>query len=284
MNVNGSGGPGSLASPGGATTAVTGVGSPSDEPPPQSPGSGSNSGSGPEAVMSPSLGGHSQAHRGHGQEQVTTEALASGGGSNNANAGAQGKANKGMILRKSVEYIRYLQQLVEAQGARNRQLEAELRVLKDGEGDGAVTQGQGGGLVGMGMGAMGMGIGMGMGMGGYGGFFTLPSMPEGEGKGEDEDEEEEEDGEGEGGDGDGQGWMEGVEDARSRVRERERDCEKERRQRGRTRGRAGDLEPVSVTGSGKKAAVFPLKRLGKGPNGTVVKEEQVGAEGEMIVG
>ena len=31
-----------------------------------------------------------------------------------------------MILRKSVEYIRYLQQLVQAQAARNRELEARL--------------------------------------------------------------------------------------------------------------------------------------------------------------
>ncbi|KAI0026294.1 helix-loop-helix DNA-binding domain-containing protein, partial [Vararia minispora EC-137] len=36
------------------------------------------------------------------------------------------KANKGMILRKSVEYIRYLQQLVAAQAVRNRELEARL--------------------------------------------------------------------------------------------------------------------------------------------------------------
>lgn len=36
------------------------------------------------------------------------------------------KANKGMILRKSVEYIRYLQQLVNAQAARNRDLETQL--------------------------------------------------------------------------------------------------------------------------------------------------------------
>lgn len=36
------------------------------------------------------------------------------------------KANKGMILRKSVEYIRYLQQLVDAQATRNRELEAAL--------------------------------------------------------------------------------------------------------------------------------------------------------------
>lgn len=40
------------------------------------------------------------------------------------------KANKGMILRKSVEYIRYLQQLVTAQGARNRELEQELRKFR----------------------------------------------------------------------------------------------------------------------------------------------------------
>jgi len=40
------------------------------------------------------------------------------------------KANKGMILRKSVEYIRYLQQLVTAQGARNRELESELKAYR----------------------------------------------------------------------------------------------------------------------------------------------------------
>lgn len=37
------------------------------------------------------------------------------------------KANKGMILRKSVDYIRYLQQLVGAQAARNRALERKLK-------------------------------------------------------------------------------------------------------------------------------------------------------------
>jgi hypothetical protein len=36
------------------------------------------------------------------------------------------KANKGMILRKSVDYIRYLQQLVTAQASRNRELEGQL--------------------------------------------------------------------------------------------------------------------------------------------------------------
>ncbi|KAF9446993.1 HLH-domain-containing protein [Macrolepiota fuliginosa MF-IS2] len=42
------------------------------------------------------------------------------------------KANKGMILRKSVEYIRYLQQLVTAQGSRNRELEQELQAYRSG--------------------------------------------------------------------------------------------------------------------------------------------------------
>jgi len=40
------------------------------------------------------------------------------------------KANKGMILRKSVEYIRYLQQLVMAQANRNRELEAQIGTLR----------------------------------------------------------------------------------------------------------------------------------------------------------
>ncbi|CAL1708540.1 unnamed protein product [Somion occarium] len=47
--------------------------------------------------------------------------------------GAAGvKANKGMILRKSVEYIRYLQQLVSAQATRNRDLEQQLQAFKSG--------------------------------------------------------------------------------------------------------------------------------------------------------
>jgi hypothetical protein len=55
-------------------------------------------------------------------------------GSTSANGGDAGivKANKGMILRKSVEYIRYLQQLVTAQGARNRELEQELKMYRSG--------------------------------------------------------------------------------------------------------------------------------------------------------
>jgi len=39
------------------------------------------------------------------------------------------KANKGMILRKSVDYIRYLQQLVTAQASRNRDLESQISRL-----------------------------------------------------------------------------------------------------------------------------------------------------------
>ncbi|TFK80581.1 HLH-domain-containing protein, partial [Polyporus arcularius HHB13444] len=42
------------------------------------------------------------------------------------------KANKGMILRKSVEYIRYLQQLVSAQANRNRDLEQQLQAFRSG--------------------------------------------------------------------------------------------------------------------------------------------------------
>lgn len=41
-----------------------------------------------------------------------------------------------MILRKSVEYIRYLQQLVNAQASRNRELEQALSVYRHEDGDG----------------------------------------------------------------------------------------------------------------------------------------------------
>lgn len=50
----------------------------------------------------------------------------SGGTNGTHTEGGIVKANKGMILRKSVEYIKYLQQLVSAQGSRNRDLEQEL--------------------------------------------------------------------------------------------------------------------------------------------------------------
>lgn len=47
---------------------------------------------------------------------------------------AAAKANKGMILRKSVDYIRYLQQLVGAQASRNRVLESELANYRSRDG------------------------------------------------------------------------------------------------------------------------------------------------------
>ncbi|EDR06948.1 uncharacterized protein LACBIDRAFT_299352 [Laccaria bicolor S238N-H82] len=53
-----------------------------------------------------------------------------GGGQQQGGDGGVVKANKGMILRKSVEYIRYLQQLVTAQGARNCELEQELKAYQ----------------------------------------------------------------------------------------------------------------------------------------------------------
>ncbi|KAI0654909.1 helix-loop-helix DNA-binding domain-containing protein [Cubamyces menziesii] len=56
-------------------------------------------------------------------------------GASAANGGDNGnvvKANKGMILRKSVEYIRYLQQLVSAQANRNRDLEQQLQAFRSG--------------------------------------------------------------------------------------------------------------------------------------------------------
>ncbi|KAF9102181.1 hypothetical protein BGX29_004888 [Mortierella sp. GBA35] len=44
------------------------------------------------------------------------------------------KPNKGVILRKSVDYIRHLQQLVASQNNRNQELEAQLRSRTNGTG------------------------------------------------------------------------------------------------------------------------------------------------------
>ncbi|RPD56894.1 HLH-domain-containing protein [Lentinus tigrinus ALCF2SS1-7] len=65
---------------------------------------------------------------------TTTGASAANGGPGSAAADANSavKANKGMILRKSVEYIRYLQQLVSAQANRNRDLEQQLQAFRSG--------------------------------------------------------------------------------------------------------------------------------------------------------
>lgn len=50
---------------------------------------------------------------------------------------ASNKPNKGVILTKSVEYIRYLQQMVQVQADRNRELEERVRMLEGGGGGAA---------------------------------------------------------------------------------------------------------------------------------------------------
>lgn len=62
---------------------------------------------------------------------------------------ASNKPNKGIILSKSVEYIRYLQQLVQIQMDRNKELEHRVSLL---EGQGMSTLGSpgGGGVTGFG--------------------------------------------------------------------------------------------------------------------------------------
>ena len=63
----------------------------------------------------------------------STPTTTTGGSAANGADGANVvKANKGMILRKSVEYIRYLQQLVSAQANRNRDLEQQLQAFRGG--------------------------------------------------------------------------------------------------------------------------------------------------------
>ncbi|KAG6897312.1 hypothetical protein C0992_002614 [Termitomyces sp. T32_za158] len=171
------------------------------------------------------------------------------------------KANKGMILRKSVEYIRYLQQLVEAQGARNRELEAELKVWRGGggaHGDQSHTHTQSQSQnhtqsQGMEMAWQGPAFQS------NGAYFGLPSMPEG---GEEEGDEDDADASGSGMD---------VEE-----RERERDAE-----RGRTRG-------VSAVGignklKGRKKAGVGAAGVGVGGAGGVVKEEAGRVEELMVL-
>ncbi|KAG9008137.1 hypothetical protein FRB94_013694 [Tulasnella sp. JGI-2019a] len=68
-----------------------------------------------ESLLPPSAGG-----------TATTSAALSVGPEGDEKETPAMKANKGIILRKSVEYIRYLQQLVRIQANRNRELEAQL--------------------------------------------------------------------------------------------------------------------------------------------------------------
>lgn len=58
-----------------------------------------------------------------------------------AQQAASNKPNKGVILAKSVDYVRYLQQLVQMQGERNRELEIRLRMYESH----ALAMGSGGG-------------------------------------------------------------------------------------------------------------------------------------------
>jgi hypothetical protein len=67
------------------------------------------------------------------------------------------KPNKGVILRKSVDYIRHLQQLVANQTSRNQELEAQLQGK-------ALSNGVGGGSLGVGGGGMGTSNGLGGGL------------------------------------------------------------------------------------------------------------------------
>ncbi|KAF9226212.1 HLH-domain-containing protein [Gyrodon lividus] len=83
-----------------------------------------------------------------GEALHTPNSTSHGSVATNANAnGGNGpgeqtiKANKGMILRKSVEYIRYLQQLVSVQASRGRDLEERNRAL---ESEVAALRGSGG--------------------------------------------------------------------------------------------------------------------------------------------
>ncbi|KAG6900228.1 hypothetical protein C0993_001047 [Termitomyces sp. T159_Od127] len=192
------------------------------------------------------------AHSGSGTPPPPSAAAASA----SATAGPDGvgivKANKGMILRKSVEYIRYLQQLVEAQGARNRELEAELKVWRGGAtpAPGAhAAEGQQEGH------AMDLAWNAGAAYAPNGAFFGLPSMPEGGEEGADDDE----------GEGEGSGM-----DVEA---EAERNAE-----RGRTRG-------VSAVGNkkGRKKSGGAAVAAAAAANGMGVVKEEAGHAEEMMV-
>lgn len=81
-----------------------------------------------------------------------------------AQQAAANRPNKGIILTKSVDYIRYLQQLVQMQAERNRELEIRVRMLESG---GAAMIASSGGLpagfgalAGLGNGSSGAGVGI----------------------------------------------------------------------------------------------------------------------------
>ncbi|KAH0834697.1 hypothetical protein J3R83DRAFT_10224 [Lanmaoa asiatica] len=69
---------------------------------------------------------------GEGLAPMSPASASTPNGNTNGNISEQStiKANKGMILRKSVEYIRFLQQLVSVQASRGRDLEERNRALE----------------------------------------------------------------------------------------------------------------------------------------------------------
>lgn len=102
---------------------------------PSAPASGANANNASADDVEGRAAGKDEKSAGTGDEDGTPApdgpSSSGPGGKDKDNAGKDGgagavKANKGMILRKSVEYIRYLQQLVNAQAARNRDLETQL--------------------------------------------------------------------------------------------------------------------------------------------------------------
>ncbi|KAJ7238494.1 hypothetical protein C8J57DRAFT_1566199, partial [Mycena rebaudengoi] len=126
-----------------------------------------------DALLSPTSGG---AGAGIGRwccRRVVPKKVADdgegGAGGKEGKEGAVVKANKGMILRRSVEYIRYLQQLVTAQGARNRELEEQLKGFRGSSGSASPP-------------SMHLGDGGPNDFAGWAhvGMLGLPSMPEGE--------------------------------------------------------------------------------------------------------
>ncbi|KAJ7474433.1 helix-loop-helix DNA-binding domain-containing protein [Mycena galericulata] len=154
---------------------------------------GQSPGSADDALLSPTLGGGGSAGEWPLVLPGTKKEAADDDGKDGKEGGVV-KANKGMILRKSVEYIRYLQQLVTAQGARNRELEEQLKGFRGSSGSASPPPSSGLPLplpssssssVGAGAASTSASAGgMGMDFGGVGdgwGAGLLASMPEEEG-------------------------------------------------------------------------------------------------------
>lgn len=104
-----------------------------------------------------------------------------------AQQAASNRPNKGVILTKSVEYIRYLQQLVQMQGERNRELEIRVRMYEGHAMSGGMVNvssqippGFGGAINNNGMVGSGTIGSPGIPLGGPGSMRSLPPLEEGE--------------------------------------------------------------------------------------------------------